>query len=73
MGGRRPPDRRLRAALRGCCSLLRSHAIDPVEYTDHPEHLLSEYADAYRVRLDVGTGVCVLIDEIGGFAARKGP
>ncbi|TFV89209.1 hypothetical protein [Blastococcus sp. CT_GayMR16] len=49
----------------GCCSLLRSREVDVVEYRDYPEHLLSGYPDAYRVRLDVGTGVCVFTDEIG--------
>ena len=30
------------------------------------------YADAHRVRLDVGTGVCVLTEEIGGSRAGYG-
>ncbi|MPY80421.1 MAG: hypothetical protein GEV04_18580 [Actinophytocola sp.] len=30
------------------------------------------YADAHRVRLDVGTGVCVYTEEIGGSRAGSG-
>jgi hypothetical protein len=56
----------------GCCSLLRSRAVDLVEYRDHPQHVLSAYPDAYRVRLDVGTGVCVLTEQIGGLTPGKG-
>jgi hypothetical protein len=50
----------------GCCPLLRSREVDLLEYRDHPENLLPEYPEAYRVRLDVGTGVCVLTAAIGG-------
>ncbi|MCW2578965.1 MAG: uncharacterized protein JWR82_566 [Blastococcus sp.] len=49
----------------GCCPLLRSRYIDLLEYRDHPENVLEHYPEAYRVRLDVGTGVCVLTAEIG--------
>jgi hypothetical protein len=49
----------------GCCPLLRSRGIDLLEYRDYPECLLTAYPEAYRVRLDVGTGVCVSTDEIG--------
>ncbi|MDT0277677.1 hypothetical protein [Blastococcus goldschmidtiae] len=56
----------------GCCALLRSRAVDVVEYRDHPEHVLPAYPDAYRVRLDVQTGVCVLTEELGGLAPGKG-
>jgi hypothetical protein len=49
----------------GCCSLLRSREVDVLEYRDHPECLLTVYPEAYRVRLDVGTGICVFTDEIG--------
>jgi hypothetical protein len=52
----------------GCCPLLRSREIDLLEYEDYPEHILASYPDAYRVRLDVGTGVCVFTEEIGGLA-----
>lgn len=50
----------------GCCPLLRTREVDLLEFADHPEHLRSAYPDAYRVRLDVGTGICVQTAEIGG-------
>ena len=50
----------------GCCPLLRSREVDLAEYADHPEALLASYPEAFRVRLDVGTGVCVLTEQIGG-------
>jgi hypothetical protein len=50
----------------GCCPLLRTHRIDLLEYADHPEHVLPVYPEAYRVRLDERTGVCVLTEAIGG-------
>jgi hypothetical protein len=50
----------------GCCPLLRSREVDELEFADHPEALLTEYPEAYRVRLDVQTGVCVLTAAIGG-------
>ena len=56
----------------GCCPLLRTRAIDLLEYRDHPEHILPVYPDAHRVRLDVGTGVCVFTEEIGGLTPGKG-
>jgi len=56
----------------GCCSLLRSREVDLVEYADHPQHVLAVYPRAHRVRLDVGTGVCVLTEEIGGLTPGKG-
>jgi hypothetical protein len=56
----------------GCCPLLRSREVDLVEYADYPEHVLPAYPDAHRVRLDVGTGVCVLTEEIGGPTAGQG-
>ncbi|SDF40388.1 hypothetical protein SAMN05660662_2058 [Blastococcus aurantiacus] len=56
----------------GCCPLLRTRAVDLVEFEDHPEHLLEVYPDAFRVRLDVQTGVCVLTEEIGGLSPGKG-
>ena len=49
----------------GCCPLLRTRYIDLLEYRDYPECLLPVYPEAYRVRLDVETGVCVFTDEIG--------
>lgn len=54
-----------------CCPLLRSPQSAAREaeaggqiavVSDH------RYADAYRVRLDVGTGVCVRTEQIGGDA-----
>src|SRR3712207_3511818 len=48
----------------GCCPLLRTREVDLLEWDG--ENLLEEYAEAYRVRLDVQTGVCVLTREIGG-------
>jgi hypothetical protein len=56
----------------GCCPLLRTRAIDLLEYRDQPEHILPVYPDAHRVRLDVGTGVCVFTEEIGGLTPGKG-
>jgi hypothetical protein len=56
----------------GCCPLLRTRRVDLLEYADHPQHVLSAYPDAYRVRLDVGTGVCVLTEEIGGLTPGRG-
>lgn len=56
----------------GCCPLLRTRAVDLLEFEHHPEHLLEAYPDAFRVRLDVQTGVCVLTEEIGGLRPGKG-
>jgi hypothetical protein len=56
----------------GCCPLLRTRAIDLLEYRDHPEHVLPVYPEGYRVRLDVGTGVCVSTEEIGGLTPGAG-
>ena len=56
----------------GCCPLLRSRAIDLLEYQDHPEQVLPVYPGAYRVRLDVGTAVCVFTAEIGGLTPGAG-
>jgi hypothetical protein len=56
----------------GCCPLLRSREVDLAEYEDYPEHILAAYPDAYRVRLDVGTGVCVSTEEIGGLTPGAG-
>jgi hypothetical protein len=49
-----------------CCSLLRTREIDLLEYGNEPDRLLAAYPEAFRVRLDVRTGVCVSIEEIGG-------
>jgi hypothetical protein len=56
----------------GCCPLLRSREIDLLEFADYPEYILSAYPDAYRVRLDVGTGVCVSTEELGGLTPGAG-
>jgi len=56
----------------GCCPLLRSREVDLLEYEDRPEHVLDAYPDAFRVRLDLQTGVCVLTEEIGGLSPGKG-
>jgi hypothetical protein len=56
----------------GCCPLLRTRRIDVLEYGADDRHLLREYADAFRVRLDVGTGVCVQTEEIGGLTPGAG-
>jgi hypothetical protein len=56
----------------GCCPLLRTRAVDLLEFEDRPEHVLEAYPDAFRVRLDVQTGVCVLTEEIGGLRPEKG-
>ncbi|WP_097182171.1 hypothetical protein [Blastococcus haudaquaticus] len=50
----------------GCCPLLRSPVADEQEWGADSDDLLDVYPDAYRVRLDVGTGVCVLTEAIGG-------
>jgi hypothetical protein len=51
-----------------CCSLLRSREVDVAEAESGAgdKVVLDEYPEAYRVRLDVGTGVCVLTEPIGG-------
>jgi hypothetical protein len=57
-----------------CCSLLRSRKVDVAEAQSGAGEavVLDEYPDAYRVRLDVGTGVCVLTSPIGGTAPGRG-
>jgi hypothetical protein len=56
----------------GCCPLLRTREIDLLEFADYPEYVLARYPDGYRVRLDVGTGVCVFTEEIGGLTPGRG-
>jgi hypothetical protein len=56
----------------GCCPLLRTREVDLLEYADYPDHVLAAYPDAYRVRLDVGTGVCVATADIGGLTPGHG-
>jgi hypothetical protein len=55
----------------GCCSLLRSLEVDIQEYGPRSEHVLDEYPEAYRVRLDVETGVCVSAEGIGARAPGR--
>jgi hypothetical protein len=51
-----------------CCSLLRSREVDlaEAEAGAGDKIILAEYPTGYRVRLDVGTGVCVFTEPIGG-------
>ncbi|MGY1813542.1 hypothetical protein [Blastococcus sp. SYSU D00820] len=54
----------------GCCPLLRSAEVDRAEWgADAPE---AEYPGEHLVRLDVGTGVCVWTEAIGGTFAGDG-
>lgn len=57
-----------------CCPLLRSREVDlaEAEAGAGDEVVLDEYPEAYRIRLDVGTGVCVLTEPIGGSASCSG-
>ena len=52
-----------------CCPLLRTREIDILEYG---APMLDAYPEAFRVRLDVGTGVCVRTEEIGGLTPGAG-
>ena len=50
-----------------CCSLLRSRLVDEQMVAEGgPGAVLDDYPDVSRVRLDVGTGVCVLTEEVDG-------
>jgi hypothetical protein len=53
-----------------CCALLWSRESDLLEYG--PDGLRDAYPGAYRVRLDVGTGVCVLTEELDGTPRGRG-
>lgn len=58
-----------------CCPLLDSAQADDAEAEagaapQRPPGFA--YADAYRVRLDVGTGICVLVAEVGGSRPGNG-
>lgn len=57
-----------------CCSLLRSREVDIAEAESGAgdKVMLEQYPQAYRVRLDVGTGVCVLTEAIGGSTHGSG-
>jgi hypothetical protein len=57
-----------------CCALLYgARTVELAPFTTpfgrQPDF---RYADAYRVRLDVGTGICILIEQIGGTSAGSG-
>jgi hypothetical protein len=50
-----------------CCSLLRSRDVDErLVASGGPDTALDAYPSAARVRLDVGTGVCVLVEDLDG-------
>ncbi|MCW2614370.1 MAG: uncharacterized protein JWN08_1364 [Frankiales bacterium] len=51
-----------------CCPLMRTRDTDLAEGFDP----LPAYAETHLVRLDVGTGVCVLAREVGGPSAGQG-
>ncbi|HET7407174.1 MAG TPA: hypothetical protein VFJ21_08610 [Mycobacteriales bacterium] len=57
-----------------CCSLLCSREVDVAEAESGAgdKVVLDEYPEACRVRLDVGTGVCVLTEPIGGSTPGSG-
>jgi hypothetical protein len=55
-----------------CCPLLRTRRIDLLEYGDDLERVLPTYPEAFRLRLDVGTGVCVRTEQIGGLTPGAG-
>jgi hypothetical protein len=56
----------------GCCPLLRTRTVDQAEFGAGDRHLLDAYPDAFRVRLDVATGVCVLTEALGGDLSGRG-
>ena len=57
----------------GNCALLRSRYVDVREAEGGGvSEVLDEYPDAFRVRLDVGTGVCVSTEAVGGSVAGQG-
>jgi hypothetical protein len=57
----------------GNCALLRSRFVDAREVEGGGiAEVLTEYPDAFRVRLDVGTGICVLTRAIGGLTPGAG-
>jgi hypothetical protein len=60
----------------GCCALLWSEISVRDEYAGEPERLArfaaQGYPDAYDVALDVGTGVVVALEPVGGPSVRGG-
>jgi hypothetical protein len=55
-----------------CCSLLLSDLIEDAGFGLRAEDPGFAYPDAHRVRLDVGTGVCVANEQLGGSRAGTG-
>ncbi|TLW91514.1 hypothetical protein FFT09_11190 [Saccharomonospora piscinae] len=60
-----------------CCPLLFSRISEDIEADMGVEPVRARepdlrYAEAHRVRLDVGTGVCVYTEELGGSFAGRG-
>jgi hypothetical protein len=56
-----------------CCSLLRSRQLDVRAAGQGSVNIvLDDYPEASRVRLDVDTGICVLVQAIGGDASIAG-
>ncbi|GAA1199680.1 hypothetical protein [Prauserella alba] len=54
----------------GCCPLLYSAESEAAE--DHEPPRGTVFADAYVVRLDVATGVCVFSEDVGGTRSGQG-
>jgi len=55
-----------------CCPLLPSEQADLLEFGAAGRRQDGGYASAFRVRLDVGTGICVLTDQLDGPRAGDG-
>ncbi|WP_052667213.1 hypothetical protein [Nitriliruptor alkaliphilus] len=55
-----------------CCSLLLSELIEDAGFEPRAEDRSFTYPDAQRIRLDVGTGVCVANEQLGGSRAGTG-
>ncbi|SHG90187.1 hypothetical protein [Geodermatophilus nigrescens] len=53
----------------GCCSLLHDPDVDRLEWGEARDVV---YPTASRIRLDVGTGVCVLVEALDGTSAGDG-
>lgn len=49
-----------------CCSLLLCDLVDDPDVLQLGDDPAFAYPDAHRVRLDVGSGVCVAIEQLGG-------
>jgi hypothetical protein len=55
-----------------CCALLTSDAVDGEDPDTAEVDLAFVYPDAHRVRLDVGTGICVEVARLTGSRAGRG-